>query len=77
MKGVVRVTHVNGEALPGTLLALGYHLPVQHPGVGEVGEEVAVRPAHVQLTVGVVHGGDVGSLGSCGGQREREIDGKR
>lgn len=38
---------------------------MQHPGVRQVDEELAVRPANVQHAVRVIHRGDVRRLGSC------------
>lgn len=58
-------TYVDGVGLLGAFLSHSDHLPVQHPGVRQVDEELAVRPPHVQNTVGIIHGGDVRSLRSC------------
>lgn len=57
-------TYIDGVALLGSFLSNSDHLPVQHPGVRQVDEELAVRPPHVQNTVGIIHRGDVRSLRS-------------
>lgn len=59
-----RQTHVHGVASLGAFLPDGEHLPVEHPGVGQVDEELAVGPADEEDAMGVIHRGDVRSLRS-------------
>lgn len=64
---VNKLTHVDRVAPLRSFLPHGHHLPVQHPGVRQVDEELAVRPANVQDAVRVIHRGDVRSLRSYRG----------
>lgn len=57
-------THVHGVALGGSFPPHGQHLPVQHPGVGQVDEDLAVGPAQEEQAAGVIHRRDVGRLRS-------------
>lgn len=47
--------YVCRETSPGAFLSFSQHLPVQHSGVRQICEEIAVGPAHVQDAMGVIH----------------------
>lgn len=66
-------THVNGVRLLRSLLPDSDHLPVQHPWVRQVNEELAVCPADVQNAMRVIHRGDVRRLGSWEEEEEGDL----
>lgn len=47
--------HIYSVSPPGAFPALRHHLPVQHPRVRQISEEISIRPAHVQRPVRVIH----------------------
>lgn len=67
-----RQTHVHRVAPGGSLPPHRQHLPVQHPGVRQVDEDLAVGPAQEQQAVGVGHRRDVGRLRGWGRSLFRE-----
>lgn len=66
-------THVNGVSLLRSLLPDSDHLPVQHPWVRQVNEELAVCPADVQNAMRVIHWGDMRCLGSWEEEEEGDL----